>query len=220
MTYSLVPPNPDDWKEMLIRDDYWKPGSPVWAVAHSWSAAKGLPGEILNMLGDNSKLIDMVVDYEIDMPGHGRGSICDVVALVQVGQRTCSLVVEAVVREPFVMTIRDWRKRGSSLTSNREFRIKRICEELGIKYPPDDKLKYKLFHRSLAALRIAKRSNVDTAVMIIQSFSKATDGFEDFENFCDLFYIKPIVGELVQASVPGKIQLYLGWAKGSERYLK
>jgi len=79
---------------------------------------------------------------------------------------------------------------------------------------------FSFLHRTASALIEAKRFNAPKAAMVVHSFSQASEWFEDYVNFLKLFGVVAGVGELVGVGERDGVELYFGWAKGAERYLK
>lgn len=213
-----IPPAADEWKEFLFKKEHWKPGESAWAVAKSWHEARGVPSKIAGMLGKNVKLFGMRPEYEVKFGrGGGRGGVirCDVFAHVEMDGRTCALVIEAKVDGKFDDVIGNWiigdeKRPGSRL--NHERRLTKICNVLGVGFPPDDKLRFQLFSRAFAAVRMAECLKADLAAMIVQSFCKNHSGHDDFQAFCGLFGVQPSVDGISEVAVPGGLPLLLGWA--------
>ena len=213
-----TPPAPDEWKEFLFNKVHWKPGESAWAVAKSWHEARGVPPKIADLLGKDVKLIGMRPEYKVRFgPGGGRGGRvwCDVFAHVEANGRTCALVIEAKVDGDFGEVISKWLigdvKRSNS-RPNRERRLTKICEVLGVNFPPDDRMRFQLFSRTFAAVIKAERLQADMAAMIVQSFSDNDTGYHDFQDFCGLFSVQPSIDGISEAAVPGGLPLLLGWA--------
>lgn len=214
-----IPPEPDEWKQFLFNKVHWKPGESAWAVAKSWHEARGVPSKVADLLGEDVRLVGMRPEYEVKFGrGGGKGGVirCDVFAHVEIGGRTCALVIEAKVNEDFDEKLCTWRKgkRGNPRSpANRERRLRKICEVLGVKFPPSDNLRFQLFSRAFAAVQMAECLKTDMAATIVQSFSDCDSGHDDFLDFCDLFSIRPSINGISTASVPGGPPLLLGWAK-------
>ena len=214
----LIPPAADEWKQFLISDEHWKPGRSASSVADSWWKAQGVPPEVVRLLGNDFELIGMMPEYKVSMgPGGGRGGspTCDVFAYLKIGGRTCALVIEAKVDEDFDKKLSTWRKgkKGNPRSpANRERRLKKICEVLGVDFPPSDDMRYQLFSQTFAAVRMAKELKADMAAMIVQSFCENHSGYDDFLAFCGQFGVQPSIDGISEVSVPGGLPLLLGWA--------
>ena len=75
------------------------------------------------------------------------------------------------------------------------------------------------FSRTASAVIEAKRFGAKTAVMVVHSFSQENEWFDDYSAFSKLYGKSAGVGDLVFAHEVNGINLYLGWAKGLNRYL-
>ena len=212
-------PAPAEWREVLIKDEHWKPGKSAYEVAHSWSKAQGIPPAIADLLGNDVTLIGMRPEYEVGMgPGFGRGGVvrCDVFAHVEMDGRTCALVIEAKVDDDFGKKLIDWRKgirRKPNSIPNRKKRLSKICQDLGVDVPPDDSLlRYQFFSRTIASLRLAERLKTDLAEVIVQSFCDNDSGHADFLAFCEQFRVQPAVGDASEIDLNSGLPLLLGWS--------
>ena len=213
------PPAPAEWREALIKDGHWKLGRSAYEVAHSWWRAKGVPPEVVHLFGNHVGLIGMRPEYEVSVGrGGGRGGSpsCDVFAHVNMGGRTCALVIEAKLNEGFGQKLSLWRKgeEGNPRSApNRKVRLTKICEVLGLDFPPDDSLWSQLFLQTFAAVRMAERLGTDMAAMIVQSFCHNDSGHDDFLAFCGQFGVQPAVGSASKVPLPNGLTLLLGWAR-------
>jgi len=215
----LIPSNgPDDWRQLLARPErQWKRGRSAMAAALSWEAATGgAPPEVALLLGEAPELLLAIPEHRVALPGGGRGSQCDVFALVRDGSETIAVAVEAKVSEPFGPKLAEWRKNASP---GKRKRLNFICARLGL--PPElpGDLRYQLLHRAAAAVIEMDRFKTDRAALIVQSFSEKHRGFEDFAHFVALFGLDLKPGQSGVHVLPCGKPLTLGWAVGDPRYL-
>lgn len=82
---------------------------------------------------------------------------------------------------------------------------------------PDD-IRYRLFHRTVCALRIADDFAAESAVMIVHSFSPSHRWYDDFTAFARLFDVAPERGSLARIGKNDGTQLYIGWCVGDQRF--
>ncbi|SNR63894.1 hypothetical protein SAMN06265370_113119 [Puniceibacterium sediminis] len=191
------------------------------AAAQSWEAAQisdpsGLPPEIAALLGSGGALQLAIPEHRVALPGAGADSQCDVFALVQAGEASVALTVEAKVDEAFGPTIGTWLAEDKD---NKRERLAALCNWLGVSYPPPEPLRYQLFHRSAAAVAEARRFNRPVAAMVVQSFSPTHRWIEDFEAFALHLGVQAGLGRLGRTRLPDGIELWLGWAQGDARFL-
>lgn len=239
-------PEPDVWRKQL-KPEQWEKGKSAWAVAHSWHNAQGLPHEIRSIVGVDAALLRMAPEYAVSLPGFFGPSWCDVFACIEVSERGSRkeyvIVIEAKVEENFGKTIKNWYddKDSDDSVENKNYRIQKICEKLGIGYDYDKhkNLRYDLFHKTFAALKSAEFWNAEGAIMIVQSFCPKLARFDEFKKFLELFdcrshmpfglvrpfYGEPVIekpvdkatpvthGELYKVQTPSSIPLFVGWAK-------
>lgn len=100
-------------------------------------------------------------------------------------------------------------------------RLKFLREQLQLDENKVDNIRYQLLHRTVSAVIKAKEFNASNALMLIHSFSQYDEWFDDYREFFNLFnssFIEPNTIKL--AKKINNIDLYLGWVRGNEKYLK
>jgi hypothetical protein len=55
--------------------------------------------------------------------------------------------------------------------------------------------------------------------MLVHSFGKKNEGFEDYEKFTDSFKVKAESNRIHHAANLDRVDLYLGWVEGNPKYL-
>ena len=205
-----------DWRRFVAKPEHWKRGYSAMTAALAWEAAEGVPPEIAAILGKKVELLLAFPEYKVALPGGTRASQCDVFALVRADGQTCAVSVEAKVEEPFGPTVGDWMVGASPHKSEL---LRSICALFGLTFPADA-LRYQLFHRTAAAVIEAGRFKTDRAAMVVQSFSQDHRRFEDFVAFAALFGLEAERGRPLIHVLPSGLPLTLGWATGSEEFLK
>lgn len=209
-----------DWQRLLAEPvKHWKAEHSAMALAQSWEAARGLPPEIAAMLteiGDAPELLLALPEHKVPLRGSSLGaSQNDLFALVRAGGKTVAMTVEGKVDEPFDRTLGEWLIDASA--GKRE-RLAYLCDLLGLQQPLPGEVHYQLLHRTASALIEAERFKSDAAAMIVHSFSRSGRWFDAFARFAQLFGADAKAGELLRIET-AKRPLYLGWAKGDERFL-
>ena len=145
----------DDWRKLLADPEkHWRPVYSAQATAQAWQIAGGLPPEVADILGPGAELLLAIPEHKVPMPGRGRESQCDVFALAKAGGQIIAVAVEGKVAEPFGPTIGEWL---AAPTREKTARISAICGMLGLRALPEPSLRYKLFHRTAAAVVEARR---------------------------------------------------------------
>lgn len=187
------------------------------AAAQSWEDADGLPSEVGDILGERADLLLVIPEHRVPLPGGGRASQCDVFALVRASDGTIALSVEATVNEPFGPTVGEWMVNASA---GKIERMRFLCSCLELAETPNDAVRYQLLHRTVAEVIEAERFGTDGAAMIVQSFSQTHKWFEDFAVFCRLFGLTAEVGKSLRHTLPSGRPLTLGWAVGSEKFIR
>jgi len=224
MPKILIPAtSPDDWKCFLAEPDkQWRRGYSARSLAYCWQEADGMPQEVLSVLGQVPSLqglttILAIPEHLVPLPAGIRPSQNDVLALGETGNGLVSIAVEGKVSEPFGPTVGEWLKGASA---GKKGRLKFLCAELGLAFPPPGHVRYQLFHRAVSAILEAKRFRASDAAMVVHSFSPANKWLDDYQAFLALFGLQAGVDEAVSTCTPGGLALHFAWVHGSEEYLR
>ena len=218
----LVPArSPEDWQRLLAEPEkHWRRGYSAHAIAHCWQEADGFPQEIGDVLSRHPRFegiecLIAIPEHQVPLPGGQRPSQNDVWALARGPHGLVSIAVEGKVAEPFGEPVGKWRENASE---GKNTRLRFLCEELGISYPPPDAIAYQLLHRTVSAIIEARRFLARDAIMLVHSFSSSDAWFEDYAGFLSLLGATARIGELT--TVPGHENpaLHLAWVRGNLRY--
>lgn len=173
---------------LACRELHWKKGYSAYELAHSWVGARGIPERVRSVLEtcaeyEGAELVNGLFEHTVDVPGKGRASQTDLLAFVRlVHGRHAVIAVEGKASEPFGPLVSTW----NDYSHNRQYRLKKLCETLGLPEGGVDDVRYQLIHRTAAAVYIAKRRRVARAVMLVHSFSPTDASFGDFWEFSHL----------------------------------
>lgn len=221
MTLYVPTQGADDWKQFLADPEkQWKQGYSARTLAHSWQEANGFPVEVRAALAENFPNIELLLglpEHKVPLPGGGRATQTDVWALARSGDELVSIAVEGKVSESFGPTLEEWLIDASP--GKRE-RLAYLCGELGCSLELPRAIRYQLLHRTVAAIIEAKRFGAKHAVMLVHSFSKIREWFEDYEKFAAVLGAQVAADRVVRVGERGGVQLWLAWVCGDERYLK
>jgi len=218
----------DDWKGFLKDPEkHWKIGYSARALAHCWTDADGLPGEIADLLATSDepalqKVEPLLIIPELITPVAGKGEPphSDVFVLGKASDKALvSITIEGKVKESFGNnhSVATWKQKGN--IENRAQRLSFLLEKLALSETKADDVVYQLVQRTASAVVEAGRFNAKYAVMIVQSFSLKDSHYEQFEKFVNAFNKSPKIGELVEISTYNDIRIFVGWARGNEKYL-
>ena len=223
MSKILVPStSPENWKQFLAEPaKQWKTGYSARALAYCWEEADGIPPEIILVLEQlpslkNLKTIFAIPEHKVPLPGGARASQNDVWVLGESSSGLVSIAVEGKVSEPFGPTVGEWLKNK---TAGKEIRLKFLCSELGLEYPPPLETRYQLLHRTVSAVLEAKHFRATEAVMVVHTFSETNAWCEDFQYFLSLFGLEAGINQAVTVQILNEINLSFAWVHGSEKYL-
>lgn len=216
---------PDSWRTFLAEPDrHWKTGYSAKTLAHSWEAEDHLPREIASLVrtvpryqNDEPELLLAVPEWKVPLPGGRSDSQNDVIALIGVGRDLMVAAVEGKVSEPFGDTIETWYADPSK---GKTERLQYLCGLLGMPFPPNQHLRYQLFHRAASAVIECKRFRAHTPAMIVHSFSPKTEWYEDYAAFVTILGGSAQPDRMTEVPVSSGGKLLLGWACGDEVYLK
>ena len=167
---------------------------------------------ILQGLGKRIRVVGQVQKvHEVKLPGKGTGSICDLIAQVEIDGALYALVVEEKYDRRRETTIDNWLndpKQWGGPTWNREDRLAGIFDELEFGNPFKGKsvlhgdFLYRPFHRTYAAMKVGEPAKFKGSIMIVHFLSNDMSYFQNFSDFCSLFKIRFSRGTLERAVSP------------------
>jgi len=210
----------DSWKQFLADPAHWKTGFSARCLAHAWEAADGIPPEVQHCLNSTprfaqAELLAALPEYKVALPGGGRASQTDILAILRMPASLAIMAVEGKVSESFGETVAEWSRDASR---GKVQRLQFLAETLGLSSIPST-IRYQLLHRTASAILEARKFMVAHAVMLVHSFSESNERFADYEEFGRLLSIVPKLGELVEAPRLSGPTLHIGWVKGDSRFL-
>jgi hypothetical protein len=224
MSKILIPAqSPEDWKQFLAEPEkHWKKGFSARSLAYCWQKADGIPSDVLEVLSQvsslkNLKTVFAIPEHKVPLPGGSAPSQNDVWVLAETKETLISITVEGKVSEPFGPSVGEWYQ---SKTSGKEKRLRFLCTELGLSFPPPPQLRYQLLHRTVSAVIEAKRFRTNEAVMVVHSFSRSNEWVEDYKYFLSLFGLNGEVNKAVSVAIPNGINLSFAWVHGEANCLQ
>lgn len=224
MAHIFVPANSvEDWRKLLADPiKHWRTGYSAKALAYCWQEAGGIPSHVMEVLSQIQRLANLepifiIPEHQVPLPGGARPSQNDIWVLARTPLGLVSITVEGKVSEPFGPTVQEWLHDSSP---EKEERLQFLCGKLALSYPPPGELRYQLFHRSASAVIEAERFRASDAVMMVHSFSRTNEWFQDFLRFVELYNVKASVDQAVTVKLKGEINLHLAWVRGPEKYLR
>jgi hypothetical protein len=193
------------------------------SAAACWEESDpNIPADILALLNASNdpalsdlELLAAIPEWKVDLPGGDTASQTDILAVARNSQGLVILGVEAKVDEPFGPTLGEKRKSGSA---GQLQRISFLEKELLRTNPFNDSLRYQLLHRTVSAVLTARSFHAESAVMLVQSFSKNSRWRVDFDEFSRELECKRMCDGLFIAENFIRPKLYLGWCNGDPRF--
>jgi len=222
----FIPANkPEDWKSLLAKPDkHWRKGYSAKALAYCWQEADDFPECVRKIfeksrmkLFQNIELLLAFPEYKVPLPGGARPSQNDIFVLARGNDQLVSIMVEGKMSEPFGETIAEWKEDSSK---GKRSRLKFLLKELALEENEQiDAIRYQLLHRTVSAIIEAKKFKAQNALMLVNSFSRSNEWFDDYSQFLALFGLNAEPDSLVFAKNIEEIDLYFSWVKGDEKYL-
>jgi hypothetical protein len=215
---------PDSWREFLAQPDMqWETGFSAKTMAHCWEDQNGFPKGFYKPIKDSGLNLDMLIaipEYKVYLDNNNAPSQNDLFVLSKDSNGLAVIMIEGKVSEPFDKIIKDWNNSDGKLC-----RFEFLAEKLEINNNISDcnDLRYQLFHRTVSAILIAEQFIAKKAIMIVHSFSQSNEWFNDYLGFVRLLNpdINPKIDEINKCkTLSSGIDLYIGWIKGDDKYLK
>jgi hypothetical protein len=209
------------WQALLADPaKHWRTGYSAKSLAHCWSDADGLPAEIQTVLQTSpmfaqSQLLLAIPEHSVGLPGIGKGSQNDLWVLLRTPAALVSMAVEGKVDEPFDDPVGDWLATGSE---NKNARLRGLAEILGVSSIPNH-IRYQLVHRTASAVLEARRFLAAHAVMLVHSFSKSGQWYDDFAAFCEALGATPATNRMIEVVGRQGPSLHLAWVTGDGQFL-
>lgn len=213
---------PDDWRCLLADPQkHWAKGFSARTLAHCWENYEGFPPEIREALSlvpalEGITPLLMFPEWKVPLPGGSSPSRSDIWILAKCCEGLVSIAIEGKVEEPFDDPLGVWLKNASC---GKRKRLKYLAQKLGLQEPIPDEIHYQLLHRTASAVIEAQRFDASHSVMIVHSFSRSDNHFEDFQSFVALYNTDIAIGQPCTVQVGDNKPLHLCWVHGNERYL-
>ena len=181
-----------------------------------------MPPEVVEALNGEPTTRDarplfVVPEYQVPLPGGARPSRNDIWLRAETRSGLASITVDGKASESFGRNLGDWYGGRSD---GKEVRLRFICDQLGIAFPPPNEIKYSLLQRAVAALIEARRFHAGSAVMLVHSFSTDDSGKEHFDRLLELLRLKARAGEVATKKAPCGVNLCFAWVRGDGRFLQ
>lgn len=216
----------ESWKEFLAEPDkQWKTGYSAKSLAYCWESENGFPNSIRNVLSKSKLDLIMLLgipEYKVFLDTKKAPSQNDLFVLAKDDFGLVTIMIEGKVSESFDKKVKDWFNDTESRRKRLEFLLTKL--ELNKTINEIENFRYQLFHRTVSAILEAEKFTAKKAIMLIHSFSKTNEWFEDFSNFVTLLNPKaekPEINKIYNCGeLSSGIQIYIGWIKGDEKYLK
>lgn len=204
---------------------HWKRGRSALELSTTWMQAAGFPPSVRAVLDQacewrGAKLLEGIFERQTQLPGKGKPSQTDLLAIVRLNDGNAILGVEGKVDEPFGMKVCEWLAKGKD--NNRKNRLIGLCSTLNIASESVGKLHYQLLHRTCASVYEAKRFGYMRAIMLVHSFAQKPAHpampvcFYHFSAFAQTMGM-PIadLGTISQFRICDGIELRLAWVSES-----
>lgn len=234
MSKKILMPSegPESWKKLLADPDkQWRTKFSAKTLAHCWEDFENLPSEFedsLSALGENFTNMEKlfaIPEYQVYLDTKKAPSQNDIFVLTKGQDGLYVLMIEGKVSEPFDKTIDEWLSDNSA---GKQRRLDFLTSHLNIKNTDQlGSLRYQLFHRTVSAILTAEKYYAKGAMMIVHSFSQDNEWFDDYQQFVRHvskehgINLNPQINKIARDNIlPNGIELFFGWLKGDEKYLK
>lgn len=201
---------------------HWQIGRSAYELSTAWVRSGKIPDAVASVLAQvpewaTARLLEGVFERETEIPGAGRPSQTDLLAIVAMDDSNAILAVEGKVDEPFGPLVGEWL--GDRPSENKTIRLAGLCATLGLQPAEALGLRYQLLHRCCAAIYEATRFRYVRAMMLVHSFAVTGTGnilpagFTDFSSFAAAVGM-PVrtPGEVSGTKLFEGVELRLAWA--------
>jgi HD domain len=195
----------------------WRRRYSAYELATAWIDSANPPDAVDALLRDavgEYELVEGFFELETPLGTAGKPSQTDLLLVLRAKGELTVAAIEGKAEEPFGDYVRDWDD-GSP---GKSIRLKSLKQQLGIPDLDVSDLRYQLLHRTVAAVREAKRYGSRRALMIVHAFDPAPDSFDDFRAFSTALGIETVrKGVLSGKKDLSGVTLRLGWAQDTRR---
>lgn len=224
-TYYRPADRPEDWQQLLAKPNlHWKTGYSAKSLAHCWTEARGFPPEVAQTFHtsgiptlQDTEFVVGFPEHDVPLPGGVRPSQSDILVLARSNLGLVAITVEGKVSESFDLPIGE---RFAQSTPGETERLAYLCNLMQVQRADLDSIGYQLLHRSASAVIEAKRFGASQAIMLVHSFSRSLEHFNDYSNFAALYEVRVTANKIYHIAQIGGIEFYLGWIIGDPEYLK
>jgi hypothetical protein len=193
---------------------HWRPNHSALELATVWIESGDIPASVAEVLASSSvyadcRLIEGFFEREVELGTKGRPSQTDLLALVQLADGYGVIAVEGKAREPFGPIVSDWNDGPG-----KQARLESLCEQLGLDLEAAGRLHYQLLHRTVSALREARRYGAREALMLVHSFDPGDHWLDSYQAFAEELGLQNAhVGTITTEKVLDGVALRLGWVR-------
>jgi hypothetical protein len=164
---------------------HWRPDHSALELATVWIEAGKIPPSVRDVLDTSNvfsgcDLIEGFFEREVELGTKGRPSQTDLLALVQLRDGYGVIAVEGKAREPFGPLVSEWNDGPG-----KQARLNSLCEQLGLDPATVGGLRYQLLHRTVSALREARRYAAREALMLVHSFDLRDSSLDAYQAFAE-----------------------------------
>ncbi|MBK0401212.1 hypothetical protein H0I76_18590 [Limibaculum sp. M0105] len=194
-------------------EKHWRKGRSAFELAHAWMDADKIPPAVMCVISERpefaaARLVEGHFERTTPIPGRGKASQTDLLALCEARGERFVLGIEGKVDETLGPLVSEW----DDASPNRRARLSGLIELLEANPAGTARLRYQLLHRTAAALIEAKHFGTRHAIMLVHSFDPAHAWFDDFSNFAAWLGAPcPSPGRLSAPLNRSGVYLYLGW---------
>lgn len=208
---------PEDWRSLLAKPDlHWREGYSAMTLAYRWQEADGFPDCIERIfkesdipLFEDVKPLMAFPEYKVPLPGGSAASQNDIFILAKGKSQLISIMVEGKGSEGFGKLVSEWYVDPSP---GKKERLNYLCDWLGLEQNEILDIRYQLLHRTVSALIEADKFNATNALMLVHSFSRDKEGFDDYSKFVSVFGIGTEINKIHTVGEKSGIALFFGWA--------
>jgi uncharacterized protein DUF6946 len=207
---------PEDWKALLADPEkHWRKGYSAMSLTYAWQSVNGFPPAVKHAFKESgidlfqgTEILFAFPEHQVSLPGGSAASQNDLYVLAKGKGQLISIAVEGKVSEPFDKKVSEWFQNPSK---GKRKRLEYLCGQLGLDMDQVYDIRYQLLHRTASAVIEAERFNATSALMLVHSFSKTMEWFQDYADFASLYGIDADPNRIYPATSIHGIGLYLGW---------
>jgi hypothetical protein len=207
---------PEDVRRFLGKPEHLKEGRSAYELSRAWLNANGIPARVRAVLDSEAHyrgaaVAEGLFEHEVELGSPGRPSQTDLLVVLRLRCGYSVVAVEGKAGESFGPRISEWHQPEEM---GKVRRLQDLARQLGFCGDSDPALRYQLLHRTVSALREARRYGAGDAMLLVHAFAHDDRSVADFKAFAAVIGIDGADVDAVSSTLElDGVRLCLAWVQ-------